>query len=59
MCKLSLLIIVPVFANPTVESTEIIEEPADTLSRALVLPGMVKTPWIKSLSLYPTNNDNL
>ena len=41
--------------NPTVESTLIIEEPADTLSITFVLPGTVNTPSIKSRSLNPTN----
>ena len=50
---------VPVCPNPIVESTEIIEEPIDTVSSAFEFPGTSKTPSIKSLSLYPTNNPSL
>ena len=50
---------VPVCPNPIVESTEIIDEPIDTSSSDFVLPGIVKTPWIKSRSLNPTNSDIL
>ena len=50
------LITVPVVPNPTVESTFIIDAPAPTWSRTLVLPGTVNTPSIKSRSLNPTNN---
>ena len=46
---------VPVVPNPTVESTFIIEEPTDTGSITLVLPGTLNTPSIKSRSLKPTN----
>ena len=53
------LIIVPVDPNPTVESTEIMDEPICELSSAFVLPGIVNTPSIKSLSLNPTNRDIL
>ena len=53
------MINVPVCPKPTVESTDMIEDPADTKSMDFVLPGIVNTPWIKSLSLNPTNNDNL
>ena len=48
-------ITVPVVPNPTVESTVITDDPADTLSIALDFPGMVKTPLMPLLSLYPTN----
>ena len=53
------LITVPVLPNPIVESTETIEDPIETCSSTFVLPGTVNVPSIKSLSLYPTNNDNL
>ena len=49
------LMIVPVVPNPTVESTLIIDAPAPTWSKTLVLPGTVNTPSIRSLSLNPTN----
>ena len=49
------LIKVPVVPNPTVESTEITDDPASELYNVFVLPGIVKTPSIKSRSLYPTN----
>ena len=47
---------VPVVPKPTVESTLIIEPPADTASKTFVLPGTVKTPSMRSRSLNPTNN---
>ena len=37
-------ITIPVFANPTVESTEIIEEPIETSSRLFVLGVILKSP---------------
>ena len=46
---------VPVWPNPTVESTVITEEPADTLPITFVLPGILNVPSIKSTSLNPTN----
>ena len=49
----------PASGNPIVESTESIEDPIETCSSTFVLPGTVNVPSIKSLSLYPTNNDNL
>ena len=49
---------VPVVPKPTVESTEMIEDPIETGSRTFDLPGIVNVPSIRSLSLYPTNNDN-
>ena len=45
--------------KPTVESTEIIDELMDEVSNVFVLPGIVNTPCIKSLSLNPTNKDIL
>ena len=51
--------IVPVVPNPTVESTVITDAPACELVRAFVLPGIVKTPSNKSLSLNPKNKDIL
>ena len=51
--------IVPVVPNPTVESTETTLALICELLSALVLPGIVNMPRIRSLSLYPTNNDNL
>ena len=53
------LIIVPVCPNPTVESTDIVENPTGQFSKTLVLPGIVNVPSIRSLSLNPMNNDNL
>ena len=47
---------VPVTPNPTVESTSIIVPPACTPLINFVLPGTLNIPWIKSLSLNPTNN---
>ena len=49
----------PVVPNPTVESTVITLDPADTLVIDLVIPGIVKVPSIRSLSLKPTNRPNL
>ena len=37
----------------------IIDPPIDTGSCTLDIPGIVKVPSIKSLSLYPTNNEIL
>ena len=48
--------IVPVEPNPTVESTVITEEPAETLLIDLVLGETLNVPSIKSTSLNPTNN---
>ena len=47
---------VPVWPNPTVESTVITEDPIDTSPIAFVLPVILKVPSIKSISLNPTNN---
>ena len=41
--------------KPTVESTSIIDAPADAPPTTFVLPGTVNTPSIRSLSLNPTN----
>ena len=49
----------PVAPKPTVESTVITEEPAETLVIDFVMGVIVKVPSIKSLSLNPTNNPNL
>ena len=49
----------PVVPNPTVESTVITLDPADTLVIDLVIPGIVKVPSMRSLSLKPTNRPNL
>ena len=49
----------PVVPNPTVESTVIVENPTGVDSNTLVLPGIVNTPSIPSLSLNPTNNEIL
>ena len=49
----------PVVPKPTVESTVITLDPAETLVIDLVIPGIVKVPSIKSFSLNPTNNPNL
>ena len=48
----------PVVPKPTVESTVMTLEPAETLVIDLVIPGIVKVPSIKSLSLNPTNSPN-
>ena len=53
------LIIVPVAPNPTVESTDMTSPLIATSVRTFVLPGIVKTPSIKSRSLNPTNNEIL
>ena len=47
---------VPVWPNPTVESTVITEDPIDTSPIAFVLPVILKVPSIRSISLNPTNN---
>ena len=44
---------VPVWPKPIVESTLMIEDPTDTVSRTLEAPGIVNVPSIRSLSLYP------
>ena len=49
----------PVVPKPTVESTVKTLAPADTFVIDLVIPGIVKVPSIKSLSLNPTNKPNL
>ena len=49
----------PVAANPTVESTVITLEPIETSVIDFVIPGIVKVPSIRSLSLKPTNKPNL
>ena len=41
-------ITIPVFANPTVESTEIIEDPTDTVSKLFELGVTLKVPVIVS-----------
>ena len=51
--------IVPVVPKPTVESTVITDAPTCELVSVFVLPGIVKTPSIKSLSLNPKNKDIL
>ena len=48
-------IAIPVDPNPTVESTVITEDPADTFPITFVLPGIVNVPWIPVRSLNPTN----
>jgi len=48
-----------VVPNPTVESTDKIEDPAGVSVKTFVLPGIVNTPSIKSRSLNPMNNDIL
>ena len=49
----------PVDPNPTVESTDIMDDPAGVSVNTFVLPGIVNTPSIKSRSLKPMNNDIL
>ena len=51
-------IIVPEFANPIVESTLRIEEPTETVSKALVFGVIMKVPWTADWSSYPTNNSS-
>ena len=46
---------VPVWPNPTVESTVITDDPADTLLITLVFPVILNVPSIRSTSLNPTN----
>ena len=53
------LLIVPVAGNPTVESTVITEEPAETLVKDLVFGVTSKSPSIISLLLYPIKSANL
>ena len=50
---------VPVAPKPTVESTVITLDPAETLVIDFVIPGITNVPSIKSLSLNPTNKPNL
>ena len=45
--------------KPIVESTEMIEDPTETLSMDFDCPGTVNVPSIRSLSLYPTNKESL
>ena len=45
---------VPVWPNPTVESTVMTDEPIETLPITLVLPVILNVPSIKSVSLNPT-----
>ena len=49
----------PVVPKPTVESTVITLEPTETSVIDFVIPGIVKVPSIRSLSLKPTNSPNL
>ena len=49
----------PVAPKPTVESTVITLEPIETSVIYFVIPGIVKVPSIRSLSLKPTNKPNL
>ena len=46
---------VPVTPNPIVESTEIILEPTDTVSKDFVFGTITKSPAISEVSSYPTN----
>ena len=50
---------VPVAPNPTVESTVITEEPAETFPITFVLGVTPNVPSIKSTSLNPTNKPSL
>ena len=50
------LLRIPVLPNPTVESTDIIESVVDTPDKTFVFGLTVNIPFIKSRSLYPTNN---
>ena len=50
---------VPVASNPTVESTVITEDPAETLVRDFVFGVTSKSPSIRSLLLYPIKSANL
>ena len=52
-------IIVPIPANPIVESTEITEDPIETVSRHLVLGVIVKLPSTADTSVYPTKREIL
>ena len=51
--------IVPIPANPIVESTEITEDPIATSSIHFVFGLIVKLPSIAEKSLYPTNSEIL
>lgn len=51
--------IVPIPANPIVESTEITEDPIETVSRHLVLGVIVKLPSTADISSYPTKREIL
>ena len=48
----------PVAPNPTVESTVITDDPAETLPIAFVLGLTLNVPSIKSTSLNPTINQS-
>ena len=50
---------VPVWAKPTVESTDITDDPELTVDKTLVFGVIPKVPLIKSLSLYPTKRPTL
>ena len=47
--------ITPVAPNPTVESTVMTDDPADTFPITFVLGVTLNVPSIKSTSLNPTN----
>ena len=51
--------IVPIPANPIVESTEITEDPIETVSRHLVLGVILKLPSTADISSYPTKREIL
>ena len=51
--------IVPISANPIVESTEITEDPTETFSRHFVFGVIVKLPSTAEISLYPTKSESL
>ena len=46
---------VPLSANPIVESTEIILEPAGVASKHFVFGTIIKSPATSEVSSYPTN----
>ena len=52
-------IIVPIPANPIVDSTLITEDPKETFSRHFVFGVIVKLPWTAEISLYPTKSEIL
>ena len=50
---------VPVFPNPIVESTVIIDDPIETESITFVFGVILNSPSVRLLSSYPMNSESL